>query len=87
MTIAGQFTLLVGVVHIFAALVYPAQNGILQANIRAEHRGRVFGWGALVQNLTMAVTSIFVGRLLDADPGSYRLIYPVLRLPGLRLSR
>ena len=76
-TTAGQFTLLVCVVHMFAALVYPAQNGILQANIRPERRGLVFGWGALVQNITMAATSIFMGRLLDGDPGSYRLIYPV----------
>jgi MFS family permease len=79
---ALPFALLVGVVHVFAAVIYPAQNGILQANISANHRGRVFGWGALVQNLTMAVTSVFAGRLLDADPGSYRLFYPICGLMG-----
>ena len=72
-----QFTVLVGVVHVFAALVYPAQNGILQANIRAERRGRVFGWGALVQNLAMAAASVGAGRLLDQDPGSFRYLYPI----------
>jgi MFS family permease len=81
-TTAGQFTVVVIIVHMFAALVYPAQNGILQANIRAERRGRVFGWGALVQNLTMAAVSILVGRLLDADPGMYRVIYPVFGCLG-----
>jgi MFS family permease len=88
---AGQFAVLIGVVYVFAALVYPAQNGILQDNIRAERRGQVFGWGALVQNLTMAVTSLLVGRLLDGDPGSFRIIYPVLGCLGfvypLLLSR
>jgi MFS family permease len=79
---AGQFALLVGLVYMFAALVYPAQNGILQSNIRSHRRGQVFGWGALVQNLTMAVTSILVGGLLDGYPGSFRLIYPVLGCLG-----
>ena len=79
---AAQFTVLVGVVHIFAALVYPAQNGILQANIRPERRGRVFGWGALVQNLAMAATSVAVGRLLDSEPGNFRTIYAVLGCAG-----
>jgi len=81
-TSAGPFTVLICTVHLFAALVYPAQNGILQANIRAERRGQVFGWGALVQNLTMALVSIAVGRLLDTDPGSYRVIYPVIGCLG-----
>jgi MFS family permease len=79
---AAQFAALVTVVHLLAALVYPAQNGILQANIRAKRRGQVFGWGALVQNLTMAATSIVAGRMLDADPGAYRLIYPVMGCVG-----
>ena len=81
-TTAGHFALLVCVVHMFSALVYPAQNGILQANIRTERRGRVFGWGALVLNLTMALASIIVGRLLDSDPGSFRIIYPVFGVLG-----
>jgi MFS family permease len=77
-----QFTILIGVVHLFAALVYPAQNGILQANIRRERRGKVFGWGAMVQNLTLGLTSLFLGRLLDQDPGSFRGVYAVLGVLG-----
>ncbi|MFO7607937.1 MAG: MFS transporter [Candidatus Krumholzibacteriia bacterium] len=86
-----QFVLLLGPVYFFLALIYPAQNGILQANIRAERRGAVFGWGALVSNLTAAVTSVVVGRVLDADPASFGQVYAVIGLVGflypLALSR
>ena len=62
----GEFTLLLAPIYFFLAMVYPAQNGILQANIRKERRGAVFGWGALVANLTAAVTSVVMGRVLEA---------------------
>jgi len=77
-----QFLLLLGVVYFFASLVYPAQNGILQSNICPERRGRIFGWGALIQHLTAAGTSLIVGYLLDRDPNLFRWIYPVLGLTG-----
>jgi MFS family permease len=78
----GQFTLLLAPIYFFLAMVYPAQNGILQANIRKERRGAVFGWGALVANLTAAVTSVVMGRVLDADPGHFRYLYAATGLIG-----
>lgn len=77
-----QFVLLLAPVYLFVAMVYPAQNGILQANIRAERRGTVFGWGALVANLTAAATAVVVGRVLDADPGRYGQVYAVIGVIG-----
>jgi len=78
----GQFVAMLGVVYLFMSLVYPAQNSILQENIRPERRGEVFGRGALVQHLTAAVCSLIVGRLLETDPDSFRYIYPVLGILG-----
>jgi MFS family permease len=79
---AGPFVLMLAVVYLFGALVFPAQNSILQENIRAERRGEVFGRGAMVQHGTAAVCSLVVGLLLDRDPTAYRFIYPVLGLLG-----
>jgi len=77
-----SFVSLLAVVHFFGSLVYPAVNGILQANLPADRRGRVFGQGALVQNLTTAATSLAVGALLERDPGLYRLVFPVMGCLG-----
>ncbi len=77
-----QFLIVGGVVYFFAALVYPAQNGILQENIHSSRQGQVFGWGALVQHLTAAVCSLGIGWVLNRDPVNFRYIYPVLGLIG-----
>ncbi len=76
------FTALLAVVYFFSSLVYPAQNGILQANIRADRRGEAYGRGALAQHLTAAAMSLLLGALLDRDPQSYRWLYPLLGLVG-----
>lgn len=71
-----------GIVYFFTALVYPAQNGILQQNIQAKRQGQVFGWGALVQHLTAAACSLVVGAVLNRDPDFFRYVYPVIGLAG-----
>ena len=76
------FTALLAVVYFFSSLVYPAQNGILQANIRADRRGEAYGRGALAQHLTAAAMSLLLGFLLDRDPLSYRWLYPLLGFAG-----
>lgn len=75
---AGAFVALLAVVYFFIALVFPAQNSILQENIRPHRRGEVFGRGAMVQHLTAALASLAVGALLQRDPGAFRWVYPVL---------
>jgi MFS family permease len=79
---AGAFVALLAVVYFFIAAVYPAQNSILQENIRPHRRGEVFGRGAMVQHLTAAVASLAVGAVLQRDPDLYRWVYPVLGVLG-----
>ncbi|MBD3221324.1 MFS transporter, partial [bacterium] len=79
---AGPFVVMLAVVYFFGALVFPAQNSILQENIPRERRGEVFGRGAMVQHSTSAVCSLIVGLLLERDPMAYRYVYPVLGLLG-----
>ncbi|MBU8869753.1 MAG: MFS transporter [Gemmatimonadales bacterium] len=78
----NQFLILLVLVYFFASLFYPAQNGILQANIHPSRHGRVFGWGALVQHLTTAAVSVAMGRILDYDADLFRYVYPVLGIVG-----
>ena len=77
-----QFVLLLAPVYLFVAMVYPAQNGILQANLGPERRGAVYGWGALAQNLTAAATSVAMGRVLDAHPERYGAVYAAIGVIG-----
>lgn len=79
---AGQFVALLAVVYFFSAMVYPAQNAIMQANLRPERQGEVFGLGSRVQLLTAAATSLAVGAVLERDPDLFRWVYPVLGLAG-----
>jgi MFS family permease len=76
------FVALLAVVYFFASLVYPAQNGILQANLRADRQGWIFGRGAMVQHVTAAAVGLLCGIVLDRDPSLYRLIYPLMGLAG-----
>lgn len=79
---SAEFMILLAAVYFFSALIYPAQNGILQANLPAERQGRVFGWGALVQHLTAAAASLVLGAVLNRDPDNFRYVYPVLGVIG-----
>ncbi|HPF70395.1 MAG TPA: MFS transporter, partial [Candidatus Krumholzibacteria bacterium] len=81
-----QFTALLAPVYFFQALIYPAQNGILQANIRPERRGAVFGWGALISNLTAAATGLVVGGVLDAAPERFDAVYATIGAIGFLYS-
>ncbi len=80
---SGAFVLVLVVVYVFAALIYPAQNGIFQANFRNALQGRFFGYGTMIQNLVAAGVSIVVGMILDRDPGAFRIVYPVIGALGL----
>mgnify|MGYP001064700398 CR=1 FL=1 len=79
---AGQMVGLLAVVYVFAAMIYPAQNTILENNFRPEVRGRWFGIGALVQNSVAVVASLAIGWLLDLDAELFRAVYASLGICG-----
>jgi hypothetical protein len=79
---AGQFVVLLAVVYFFAALVYPAQNGILQLAFRPSLQGRIWGLGTSVQNLTAVITSLVVSRILDRHPAAFAPVYAAIGLCG-----
>ncbi len=81
-TTPGQFVVMLAAVYLFIAIVYPAQNSILQENIRPERRGEVFGRGAFIQHGVAAACSVAVGGFLDRDPMSFQWIFPLIGVLG-----
>lgn len=79
---AGQFVILMAAVYFFGSLVYPAQNGILQAGFRHRVRGRIWGLGTSIQNLAAVATSLAVGKILDHDPDLFRVAYAAIGACG-----
>jgi len=78
----GWFVALVAMVYFFTALIYPAMNGIFQANIHPDRQGRYFGYGAFIQHTMVIVSSVVIGRILNDNPASYRFIYPFIGVCG-----
>lgn len=79
---AVQMSVLLAVVYTFAAMVYPAQNSIFEQNFRPTLRGRYFGWGTGIQNGVAVLASLGLGRVLDHDPASFRVVYAALGVCG-----
>jgi MFS family permease len=79
---ASQFVGLLALVYFCAALVYPAQNGVLQHCFRPALQGRFWGYGALVQNGVAVVTSIFMGIVLDRAPQRFGAVYAIIGACG-----
>jgi MFS family permease len=78
----GWFVALVAMVYFFTALIYPAMNGIFQANIHPDRQGRFFGYGAFIQHTMVILSSIVIGKILSNDQTAYRFIYPVIGICG-----
>ncbi|MCP4144369.1 MAG: MFS transporter [bacterium] len=76
------FVVLVAMVNTFTAILYPAMNGIFQANIHPDRQGRYFGYGAFIQHTMVILSSLVIGKILSNDPTSYQYIYPVIGICG-----
>lgn len=58
--------------------VIPSINQYLKGNYRHENFGRLFGYSVTVQKVTMLVSTFVVGLLLDWNPNSYKIFYPIV---------
>ncbi len=63
--------------------IVPALNSIYQTNYPDKERGRVFGWVVGGTSLMTMVASLGAGALMDWNPQSFRLIYPLAGVLGL----
>lgn len=58
--------------------VIPSINQYLKGNYQHENFGRLFGYSVSVQKVAMLVSTFAAGVLLDFNPNSYKVFYPIV---------
>lgn len=66
-----------------AVAIVPALNSIYQTNYPDKERGRVFGWVMGGTSIATMAASLGAGALMDWNPQSFRVIYPIAGILGL----
>ena len=66
----------------FNSLLLPAQNSILQKNLRPVVRGKLFGYTASIRTFVIVVFSFISGRLLDIDESIFRYLLVITGISG-----
>ena len=59
-------------------VVIPSVNQYLKGNYRHENFGRLFGYSVTVQKVAMLLSTFTAGLLLDINPNSYKIFYPIV---------
>ncbi len=63
--------------------VVPSINQYLKGNYRHENFGKLFGYSTTINKVLTMVSTFTVGILLDFDPNSYRIFYPMVGILGV----
>ncbi|MGQ1783575.1 MULTISPECIES: MFS transporter [unclassified Saccharicrinis] len=63
--------------------VIPSINQYLKGNYRHENFGKLFSYSTTVNKVLMMVSIFTVGLLLDYNPNSYRIFYPMVGILGV----
>ncbi len=58
--------------------VIPSINQYLKGNYKHENFGRLFSYSVSVQKVAMLVSTFAAGLLLDWNPNSYKVFYPIV---------
>ncbi|WP_319271535.1 MFS transporter [uncultured Draconibacterium sp.] len=59
-------------------VVIPSVNQYLKGNYRHENFGRLFGYSVTIQKVAMLLSTFIAGLLLDINPNSYKVFYPIV---------
>ncbi len=83
---ANVLLLLVACFSAADSVMVPVLNTILREKYAEGRRGILFGWAVSVFTFFSLPASLLAGRLLDADFGTYRLLFVAMALAGLAHS-
>ncbi len=77
-----QFLMITGLMYSFSSLILPAQNSIIQTNIRTVNRGKIFGYLTSLATLLMMITTLASGFILERNESFFRPLYMVVGITG-----
>lgn len=63
--------------------VVPSINQYLRGNYRQENFGRLYSYSTSIQRVTLMISTFVAGFLLDNDPNSFRIFYPLVGILGI----
>ncbi|SMO36139.1 Major Facilitator Superfamily protein [Saccharicrinis carchari] len=63
--------------------VIPSINQYLKGNYRHKNFGTLFSYATTINKVLIMVSTLVVGLLLDYDPNSYRIFYPMVGILGI----
>lgn len=78
-----QYLAIMILVFSFNAFISPAQNSILQSNVKQQNRGKLFGYSASIITLVGVSTSFFAGKMLDINENWFRYFFAAVGVFGL----
>ncbi len=66
----------------FSSLILPAQNSIIQINIRNINRGKIFGYITSLATLLTIIISLFTGYILEEQETFFRHLFVIVGIAG-----
>ena len=61
----------------------PAINYLLKKNYQEKHFSRLYSYSTSMNKVIMLISTFIYGYLLDKNPNSYQLVFPVIALLGI----
>lgn len=69
--------------YISKIAVLPSINQYLRGNYTQKNFGKLFSYSVSVQKVTMMIATFLTGLLLDFNPNSYKVFYPMVGILGV----
>jgi len=63
--------------------IVPSVNQYLRGNYRQNLFGKLFGYSSTLNKICVMVSTLLVGLLLDYNPNSYKVFYPIVGVLGV----
>lgn len=77
-----EFIVLLLLVYSANAIVLPAQNSLLQSNIRWNVMGSIFGYLTAILSLFIVISAYVAGKVMDIDENYFRIVFAIAGVLG-----
>ncbi len=77
-----DYLAILAIMYSFSSLILPAQNSIMQINIRPNNRGKVFGFVTSLATLLTIIITFTSGSLLEHREELFRSLFVIVGIAG-----